>query len=361
MAEEGTERDRAFMLRALALAERGWGWTAPNPMVGAVVVRDGRVVGEGFHARFGGEHAEIAALRDAGERARGATMYVTLEPCAHWGKTPPCADALAAAGVARVVAAAADPTADAAGGGARLLREGVRYEVGVEGEESRRLNAPFFWAAVSDRPLVTLKLALSADDAIAPADRGPTWLTGPESRREVHRLRAGSDGIAIGVGTALADDPLLTVREWPAPRVAPARIVFDRTVRLPATSRLARGARESRTWVVAERPDATRAALLAGMGVEVFTASSLVEALRGLAARGVRALLVEGGAELATAFLANEVADRLITFTSPVTLGAGALRPLVALPEPAAAALEAARVVRQRRFGGDIMTELALR
>ncbi|GAC1517145.1 MAG: bifunctional diaminohydroxyphosphoribosylaminopyrimidine deaminase/5-amino-6-(5-phosphoribosylamino)uracil reductase RibD [Gemmatimonadaceae bacterium] len=361
MAEEGTEQHRTFMLRALALAERGWGWTAPNPMVGAVVVRDGAIVGEGFHARYGGDHAEVVALRAAGEKARGSTVYVTLEPCTHWGKTPPCTDALVAAGVARVVAAAADPTVVAGGGGAALRRAGVGYQDGVAQEEARRLNAPFYWGQSSGRPFVTLKLALSTDDAVAPATRRQLWLTGPESRREVHRLRAGSDGIAIGIGTALADDPSLTVREWATPRVPPVRIVFDRTARLPLTSRLAESARTTPTWVVCERPDEARAAALRGKGVEVLTAVDLDGGLRALALRGVRSLLVEGGAELAAAFLAHDLVDRMITFRSPVTLGAGALRPLAALPDRAAASLATARIVRQHRFGDDVMTELDLR
>jgi diaminohydroxyphosphoribosylaminopyrimidine deaminase/5-amino-6-(5-phosphoribosylamino)uracil reductase len=189
-------RDSAFMRRALDLAARGWGQTAPNPMVGAVVVRDGVVVGEGYHARYGGDHAEIAALRAAGGLARGATVYVSLEPCAHHGKTPPCADALIAAGVARVVAAADDPNAKAGGGADRLRAAGVDVDVGVEEDAARELNAPFFHAfASADRPWVIVKLALSVDGAIADARRSAGWLTGPEARREAHALRARHDAV----------------------------------------------------------------------------------------------------------------------------------------------------------------------
>src|SRR5688572_23259909 len=220
----GAVRDVTHMRRALSLAHRGWGRTAPNPMVGAVVVRGDTVVGEGFHAEYGGPHAEVVALREAGERARGATVYVTLEPCAHHGKTPPCADALIAAGVARVVIAVNDPNPTARGGAARLRAAGIEVVAGVEREAACELNAPFFNALVSRRPWVTLKLALSREGAIAPASRATHWLTGPEARAELHRLRAGFDAIAVGLGTVIADDPALTARGVPAPRVPPARV-----------------------------------------------------------------------------------------------------------------------------------------
>ena len=234
------------MRRALTLARRGWGRTAPNPMVGAVVAQDGATVGEGWHREYGGPHAEVHALAQAGERARGATAYVTLEPCAHHGKTPPCVDALIAAGVARVVVAVRDPNPVAAGGVARLRAAGIVVDEDVETAAARELNAPFLHAARGgDRPWITLKLALSLDGAIADHTRGPGWLTGPVSRRAVHRMRAGSDAIAVGIGTALADDPSLTVREGPAPRRAPIRVVFDRRLRLPIASRLVRTVAEA--------------------------------------------------------------------------------------------------------------------
>ena len=219
--------DERFMQRALALAARGWGQTAPNPMVGAVIVAKDQIVGEGFHERFGEAHAEVNALRQAGERARGATMYVTLEPCAHHGKTPPCADAIIAAGLSRVVIAASDPSRVARGGAERLRAAGIRVDIGVEQSAAIELNASFFHAQESDRPWTTLKLALSADGAIADPSGVHRWITGAESRREVHRLRANADGIAVGIGTVIADDPELTVRDVPAPRVTPRRIVFD--------------------------------------------------------------------------------------------------------------------------------------
>src|SRR5438067_1378647 len=211
---------QAFMRRALDLARNGWGQTAPNPMVGAVVVRDGHIVGEGFHVRYGEPHAEVVALRAAGDRARGATLYVSLEPCRHHGKTPPCTDVILAAGVTRVVFAIADPT-ETAGGGAALLRaKGVDVERGVLQADARELNAAFFHAATSDLPWTTLKLAVSIETAIA-NERGTTsWLTSAQSRAEVHRMRAGSDAIGVGIGTILVDDPQLDVRDAPAPRTS---------------------------------------------------------------------------------------------------------------------------------------------
>ena len=203
--------DESWMGRALELARLGWGQVAPNPMVGAVIANYGSIVGEGAHRRFGESHAEVEALNAAGEHARGATMYVTLEPCTHHGKTPPCADAIIRAGVSRVVVAVRDPNPQAGGGVEQLRAADIHVDVGVRAEEATELNAPFFHAFVSDRPWVTLKLAVSLDGAIAHASRTTSWLTGPESRRRVHELRAGSDAIAVGMGTVLAVDPLVTV------------------------------------------------------------------------------------------------------------------------------------------------------
>ena len=347
------------MRRALALARRGWGQTAPNPMVGAVVVRGDEVVGEGWHARYGGPHAEAMALEAAGERARGAAVYVTLEPCAHHGKTPPCADALIAAGVSRVVAAAADPGPVASGGGARLRAAGIDYEVGVGEAEARELNAPFFFAIGADRPWVTLKLATSIDGALTDHRRSSAWLTGARARRVVHRLRAGNDAIAIGVGTAIADDPLLTVRGRLRPRVPPARIVFDRTARLPVTSNLARTAREVPTILVTTAPDAERARLLRAEGVQVLIAPALPDALRQLRANGIRSVFAEGGAGIAAAMLSACVVDRLVIFQAPLLLGGGSLNAFAGLP--AALVRDAPRlsVLERRTIGADLMTVYA--
>ena len=353
-------RDSAFMRRALSLARKGWGQTAPNPMVGAVIVRDDQIVGEGFHARYGEEHAEVAALRAAGERAQGATVYVSLEPCAHFGKTPPCADALITAGVRRVVAALRDPSPVAGGGGERLRKAGIAFEHGVEADDACELNAPFFHALRGTRPWVTLKLAVSIDGAIADAARSPGWLTGARARREVHRLRAGSDAVAVGIGTAVADDPQLTVRGVPAPRISPLRVVFDRTARLPPASALARSAHDIRTVVLAQSPDPQRTAALTAAGVEVQTAPSLVEALRWLREEGVHSLLVEGGATIAGALLGNFAVDRLIIFQAPVLLGAGAIGAFACAPPQLARDLRRLEIIERRAFGDDLMTVYAL-
>jgi len=353
-------RERAWMRRALALAERGWGQTAPNPMVGAVVVRDGEVVGTGFHVRFGEAHAEAMALAAAGDRARGAEVYCTLEPCNAHGKQPPCSEALIAAGVRRVVAAVPDPNPAKAHGAARLREAGIAVEFGLEEERARELMAPFLhWAGGAPRPWVTLKLAVSLDGAIAAADRQPRWLTGDAARKHVHRLRANADAIAVGIGTALADNPGLTVRGVRKPRVAPLRVVFDRQARLPVSSELARTARRIPTVVITGSPALPGAEALARKGVEAVEAHGLAEALHSLHGRGVRHLLVEGGAELAGALLGHNLVDRLVMFQAPVLLGAGALTAWSAVPAAVAETLPRWRVIERQEFGDDLMTVLA--
>jgi diaminohydroxyphosphoribosylaminopyrimidine deaminase/5-amino-6-(5-phosphoribosylamino)uracil reductase len=351
--------DGAYMRRALSLAARGWGQTAPNPMVGAVVVRDGLVVGEGWHTQFGAAHAEVEALRAAGASARGATMYVTLEPCNHHGKTPPCSDAIIAAGVRRVIIGSGDPSPVAGGGAERLRQVGIDLVIGVESKSAYELNAPFFHALRSDRPFVQLKLALSLDGALADHSRRPGWLTGPLARSEVQRLRAGADAVAVGIGTVLADDPQLTVREGPPPRVPPARVVFDTSARLPLNSTLVRSARETPVLVVCWAPDPAHAAALEHAGVQLVHAQTLGQALRALFARGIRNLLVEGGAALASALVQEALVDRLIIFRAPVLLGAGALGAFAGVPAARVAEAARWRIVDTARFGDDEMTVYA--
>lgn len=358
MSEPSRAVDERWMRRALALAERGAGQVAPNPKVGAVLVRDGVLVGEGWHPRFGGPHAEVMALQAAGAAARGATAYVSLEPCAHHGKTPPCTDALLAAGVARVVCAVRDPNPLAAGGVDRLRAAGVAVTVGVLEAEARALNAPFLFAARGEaRPFVTLKLALSLDGGLVDASRERGWLTGPVAREAVHALRAEADAVGVGIGTALADDPDLTVRLAPAPRVPPLRVVFDRQGRLPLDGRLVRTAREVPVLVImAPGGDGRARRALESRGVAVVEAATLELALGALRSRGVRHLLLEGGAGLASAAMAAGVVDHLITFQAPVILGRGLLPPFGALPPLTAASAPRLKVLARRTLGADLMT-----
>ncbi|HEV7839724.1 MAG TPA: bifunctional diaminohydroxyphosphoribosylaminopyrimidine deaminase/5-amino-6-(5-phosphoribosylamino)uracil reductase RibD [Gemmatimonadaceae bacterium] len=354
------ERDAEYMRRALALAQQGWGQTAPNPMVGAVVVRDGVVVGEGFHARYGEPHAEVVALKAAGEKARGATMYVNLEPCNHFGKTPPCTEAILAARVNRVVIGAADPTEVAAGGGAYLTDYGVEVQFGVEGAAARELNAPFLFSARSTRPWVTLKLALSSDWKMNDPSGGRRWISNEKSRLEVQRLRADCDAIAVGVGTVKADDPRLTARGTPRPRVAPMRVIFDRNAETPLTSVVVRTASETQTIIFAHHPPVSRLAALHNAGVDVFEAEDLIGALEALRGFEVQHLIVEGGARVAREFLRKDLVDRLVIFQSPVTIGSDALSPfesdLADYPEK----LERIPVSRRTQFDDDTLTVYAL-
>ncbi len=362
-AASAIEQDAVYMRRALALALRGWGQTAPNPMVGAVVVAGGEVVGEGYHARYGEAHAEVMALSAARGRTRGATIYVTLEPCAHHGKTPPCVDAIIDAGVARVVAAVRDPSITAGGGAARLRAAGIQVDIGLERNAACELNAPFFnYAAASHRPWVTLKLALSADGAIADPSGEHRWITGADSRREVHRMRAGADAVAVGIGTVLADDPALTVRDWAQPRVAPHRVVFDNGLRIPLDSTLVRTARDIDTRVIAATSGApsNKINALIAAGVRVAMFPTLRASLGILRSDGIRALLVEAGPRIAGSFLAESLVDRLVIFQSPLVLGEQAPKAFAFAPRNFEASLHDRRVVERRQIGDDVMTIYAL-
>lgn len=309
------------MRRALDLAYRGWGRVHPNPMVGAVVLSDGAAVGEGFHAEFGGPHAEAVALASAGERARGGTLVVTLEPCRHEGKQPACADLVLASGVRRVVIAARDRSPN--GGGAEWLRaHGLEVDVGLLGERAEPMNAAFHHRATgAARPFVAVKLATSLDHRIADPTGISRWISGEAARDFVHWHRAGYDAIAVGGKTAVVDNPMLTVRGPVEPRLAPRRVVFLGSRRLAPESDLVRTARSTPTLVVTPSPDAAEVQLLRSQGVEIVGAGSLSQALEQLSALGIGSMVVEGGGRLAGALLAEGLADRFVLVLSPVWLG----------------------------------------
>lgn len=324
--------DRAFMTRALLVAERGRGRTSPNPIVGAVIVREGRVVGQGAHLKAGTPHAEVHALAEAGERARGATLYCTLEPCAHQGRTPPCAPQVADAGIARAVIAMADPNPKVAGRGIVLLRErGVAVELGLCESEARRANAAFVTWMTARRPHVTLKVAISADGFVGAAERR-VKLTGPEMDRVMHRQRAEVDAIAIGAGTLLADDPRLTprgaFRERPLTRVifdwrlrcGGAHAIFDTLDAGPVIVFTTRDAREGNEAAAAD---------LERRGIEIVAlpARDLAAALTVLGDRDVTSLLVEGGPMLQDAFADAGLVDRVQRIVTTATLGEGVRAP----------------------------------
>lgn len=362
--------DQSHMGAALALARRGLGTCWPNPAVGCVIVRDGRVVGRAVTAPGGRPHAEPLALAMAGAASRGATAYVTLEPCCHHGRTPPCTDALIAAGVARVVVAArdADPRVDGQGL-ARLREAGIVVEEGLLAAEAAEVNAGFFSRIRRGRPLVTLKLASTLDGRIATATGESRWITGEAARRTAHALRGRNDAIMVGVGTVLTDNPDLTCR-IPGFRATPlVRVVADSHLRTRLTCRLVATARETPTWLLA-RPgaDADRRRALADCFVQVLPVEpagagaglgvDLKLGLQMLAQRGITRLLVEGGAQLAAALLRADLVDRIVWFHAPTVMGADGWPAAQAFGVTALAAMP--RFVREATFpvGADVLTEL---
>ncbi|HEU5207971.1 MAG TPA: bifunctional diaminohydroxyphosphoribosylaminopyrimidine deaminase/5-amino-6-(5-phosphoribosylamino)uracil reductase RibD [Longimicrobiales bacterium] len=345
------------MRRALALAERGWARTRPNPMVGAVLVQGGEVIAEGWHAEYGGPHAEVAALDGAGERARGATLYVSLEPCNHHGRTPPCTDAVVRSGVGRVVVAALDPNPVARGGIDRLRAAGIEVVTGVEEDAARALNAAFFHRHEQNTTFTALKLAISLDGRLSARAGERTAITGAAANAAVQSLRAGFDAILIGAGTARADDPLLTARGTPQPRTPPLRVVIDSGASLDPGSRLVRTAHEAPVAVfcTSRAPDDAVAALeSAGVRVRrVVERNGRVDVgtvLGELHAAGVHALLCEGGGVVAAELLSRGLVNRLHLFVAPRFLGAqGTPAFPLAAPLP-----DEWRLVRERAYGNDV-------
>lgn len=336
-----------YMLRALRLAEKGRGKTSPNPMVGALVVSHGRVVGQGYHHAAGQPHAEILALRQAGPRAVGATLYVTLEPCSHLNKrTPPCVPAIVAAGIRRIVVAMIDPNPSVAGKGvARLRRAGLSVIVGIARREAEDLNRAYCHWVTTGRPYVTMKAGMTLDGRIATVSGESRWITGVQARQEVHRLRAVADAVMVGIGTVLTDNPELTARQPPrllhaAPR-QPLRIVVDSRLRIPFAARILSGQRQAPTLVAtteAAPPSKRRA--LERRGVAVLTVPALkgrvalVPLLRRLGQRGVTNLVLEGGSELNASFCRAKLLNEVRLYLAPMLLGGTRSLGVVGGPDP---------------------------
>jgi diaminohydroxyphosphoribosylaminopyrimidine deaminase / 5-amino-6-(5-phosphoribosylamino)uracil reductase len=335
--------DLRFMQLALTLGRRGQGRTWPNPAVGAIVVRDGVIVGRGWTQPGGRPHAEPVALAQAGEAARGATLYVTLEPCSHVGKSPPCTDAVIAAGIARVVSAIEDPNPEVAGQGhARLRAAGIAVDIGLCAREAAQDHAGHFRRIRDKRPYVMLKLAVSSDDKIAAAGRKPIAITGELAKTRVHLLRAQSDAILVGIGTVLSDDPLLTCRLPGMAARSPVRVVLDRSLRLPGASRLVHSARETPLWVMtsnlSEAPAAMKLGAAGAQVIRVATTTApppgldLREVLHALAEKGITRLLVEGGARVASSFVTAGLVDEVWLLRGVEAIGADGVAALETLP-----------------------------
>jgi diaminohydroxyphosphoribosylaminopyrimidine deaminase/5-amino-6-(5-phosphoribosylamino)uracil reductase len=358
--------DLLHMRAALALARRGLGNAWPNPAVGCVLVKDGRVIGRGWTQPGGRPHAETEALRRAGEAARGATAYVTLEPCSHHGRTPPCCEALAGAGIARVVMAMRDPDPRVNGRGLAMLRgAGIVVEEGLLEAEARALNAGFFRRIQAGMPVVTLKLASTLDGRIATASGESRWITGEAARREVHALRARHDAILVGSGTVLADDPDLTCRIPGMERVPMLRVVADARLRTPPAARLVQGAQPAPALIITApgHPPAAQAPFIAA-GADIVTVPAhaaggldLPSLLRALGRRGVTRVLAEGGAGLAAALLRQGLVDRLIWFHAPAVMGGDGHPALEGLRLAALSAMPRFRRTAQRALGDDMLSE----
>jgi diaminohydroxyphosphoribosylaminopyrimidine deaminase/5-amino-6-(5-phosphoribosylamino)uracil reductase len=358
-----TDTDLRFMRLAIALGARGLGRVWPNPAVGCVIVKDGRVLGRGWTADGGRPHAETQALAQAGPAARGATAYVSLEPCAHHGQTPPCAEALTGAGVARVVSALEDPDPRVAGRGHAMLRTaGIAVTTGIAEAEARAVQAGFLSRVTKGRPMVTLKLAASLDGRIATASGESRWITGPEARRLVHAMRARHDAVLVGAGTARADDPSLTVRGIGIDR-QPVRVVASRRLDVPPDGTLARTAGEVPVWLLhgAEAEPARRAAWAAAGArlIEVATASGRqldpASMLAALGAAGLTRVFCEGGGALAAALLGAGLVDRLALFTGGLALGAEGRPAVGAMGLGALAEAPRFRLAETRPVGADTL------
>ena len=361
------DADARHLTHALALGQRGLGQTWPNPSVGCVIVTGGRIVGRGWTRPGGRPHAETIALEQAGAAARGATAYVSLEPCAHHGRTPPCCDALIAAGIARVVVPMEDPDPRVAGEGLRRMRAaGVQVTVAADhAGAAMEANAGFLTRQASGRPLVTLKLAATLDGRIATARGESRWITGSQARALVHLMRVQHDGLLIGAGTARADDPMLDVRLAGLRTAGPVRIVADGGLSVPLTGRLAQSAGEQPVWMIHRRDvDATRRAAWEGIGARTFGVTSAetgaldpLAMLRTLGSEGITRLLCEGGGKLAAALLEAGLVDRVIMFHAGMVMGADGLPSVGARAERPLAEMGRWTLYDERRIGADVMSE----
>jgi diaminohydroxyphosphoribosylaminopyrimidine deaminase / 5-amino-6-(5-phosphoribosylamino)uracil reductase len=359
--------DQRFMQLALTLGRRGQGRTWPNPAVGAVVVNDGIIVGRGWTQPGGRPHAEPVALAQAGEAARGATLYVTLEPCSHVGKSPPCTDAVIAAGIKRVVSAIEDPNPEVAGQGhARLRAAGIMVDVGLCALEAARDHAGHFARVRDHRPHVMLKLAVSRDDKIAGAERKQVTITGEAAKARMHLLRAQSDAILVGIGTVLADDPLLTCRLPGMEARSPVRVVLDRALRMQGNSRLVRSARATPLWVMtSDLAEAPAATMLGAAGAEVIRLETtamprsgldLQAVLHALAEKGITRLLVEGGARVASAFVSAGLVDEFWLLRGPDNIGGDGVAALEGLPLTSLTQSPGLRIRASEKLDQDILT-----
>ncbi len=360
--------DAAHMGAALALARRHQGSTWPNPSVGCVIVKEGRVVGRGVTAPGGRPHAETQALNMAGAAAAGATAYVTLEPCSHHGRTPPCCDALIAAGVARVVVSAGDPDPRVNGAGlARLRAAGIAVTTGVRADEAAATIAGFLMRVHHGRPLVTLKLATTLDGRIATRTGESQWITGPPARWEAHALRGRHDAVLVGVGTVLADDPLLTCRIPGYKQVPMVRVVADTHLRIPLDAALVKTTSDSPTWILCH-PEAARRSDLVESGVRILpvpldktgtegASIDLVKGLAALGAAGLTSVLVEGGAQVAAALLRADLVDRLAWFHAPAVMGGDGLAAAAAFGVERLSAMPRFRRIAARILGDDMLSE----
>ena len=348
------------MQRAIQLAWMGWGRVHPNPMVGAIILRDGNLVGEGHHVEFGGQHAEAVALAQVSGKARGATLVSSLEPCSHQGKQPPCTEAIIRSGITRVVTAAPDPNPIASGGADRLREAGIAVEIGLLRDEAENQNAAFLHQFKGlRRPFIALKLATSIDARIADRAGSSRWISGPEAREFVHWLRAGFDGIGVGGRTARVDDASLTVRGDITPRITPTRIVFTKTGEMNVTSRLLTTPNDGPV-IIAQlgQPSLGSVDHSSREGITVLRSNDPGSLMESLWKTGIGSLLVEGGGELAGVLLAAGLVDRFYWVQSPLFLGDRGIPAFQGLPAPLLGSVERWRVVERRSLGQDTLLVL---